>query len=374
MRALITILDNTTETSMPFNEFVLYRANHYNDERQILIICGKKGELPKVEIPKNLKIIYASRKLPKIRKTIRQAIAKCKEQGVPYGIHMHQVQSGFLAEVAMLGTGFRKKSLFTVHSTFSGYKFHNKFLSFFNTFFARYVTCVSNASYADYPKMIKGIKKDRMRALQNGVDTERIDGILRERDFINAGPDETGRNSETVNFIYVARLIPIKNHSFLLDVLKQCDEKIRFIFVGEENSEKTISKKAHETGLDERITFTGLIPRNEVFVKLKEADYYISSSTLEGLPVSVLEAMYCGLPCVLSDIVQHKEVAGDGTVILPFDVNAWAKELNRLANLPKEEREKSGNAVREHVLKHFSLAGMHKEYDKIYDLLDVEKS
>ena len=38
MRVLITILDNTTETSMPFNEFVLYRANHYPNEKQVLII------------------------------------------------------------------------------------------------------------------------------------------------------------------------------------------------------------------------------------------------------------------------------------------------------------------------------------------------
>ena len=369
MRAIITILDNTTETSMPFNEFVLYRANHYSDEKQILIICGKKGELPKVEIPKNLKILYAGRKLPKIRKTIRSVIAKCKEQNIPYVIHMHQVQSGFLAETAMLGTGFRKKALFTVHSTFSGYKFHNKFLSFYNTLLARRITCVSNASYADYPKLIKGIKKERIQALQNGVDTERIDAIL------NGGVRDTNsvtvenKNSGVVNFIYVARLIPIKNHLFLLDVLKQCDEKVHFIFVGAEDSEKAVSKKAKELILDQRITFTGLIPRNEVFPALKNADYYISSSTLEGLPVSVLEAMYCGLPCVLSDIPQHREVAGNEAVILPFEVSAWTKELNRLAGLSGEERDRLSKHIREYVKKNFSLESMHEKYDKIYELL-----
>lgn len=376
MRAIITILDNTTETSMPFNEFVLYRANHYSDEKQILIICGKKGELPKVEIPKNLKILYAGRKLPKIRKTIRSVIAKCKEQNIPYVIHMHQVQSGFLAETAMLGTGFRKKALFTVHSTFSGYKFHNKFLSFYNTLLAGRITCVSNASYADYPKLIKGIKKDRIRALQNGVDTERIDAIL-NGDNQSTNVSEAGENAEKtagirkecVNFIYVARLIPIKNHLFLLDVLQACDEKVHFIFVGAEDSEKAVSKKAKEMHLEQRITFTGLIPRNEVFPALKKADYYISSSTLEGLPVSVLEAMYCGLPCVLSDIPQHREVAGNEAVILPFEVSAWTEELNRLAGLSGEERDKLSMHIREYVKKNFSLESMHEKYDKIYDLL-----
>jgi glycosyltransferase involved in cell wall biosynthesis len=360
MRALITILDNTTETSMPFNEFVLYRANHYRDEKQILIICGSKGELPKVEIPENLEIKYAGRKLYNIRKTITNTIQELKQKQILYVIHMHQVQSGFLAEMAMLGTGFRKKALFTVHSTFSGYKFHNKFLSFTNTLLARRITCVSNTSYQDYPKLIKRIKGNRIQALQNGVDIERIDGILS-----TAQP----MPREYVNYIYVARLIPLKNHKFLVDVLSHCEQKVHFTFVGAEDAEKAIRKKAEELGVAERITFTGLIPRNEVFKELQSADYYISSSTLEGLPVSVLEAMYCGLPCILSDIPQHKEVAGNEATILPYDVEKWAEEINRLAALSAEERAKMSANIRQYVIENFSLQAMHKKYDAIYELL-----
>lgn len=360
MRALITILDNTTETSMPYNEFVLYRANHYVDEKQILIICGPKGELPKVEIPNNLEIKYAGRKLWKIRQTIKDTINELKQRQITYVIHMHQVQSGFLAEMAMLGTGFRKKALFTVHSTFSGYKFHNKFLSFTNTLLAQRTTCVSNTSYQDYPKLIKRIKGNRIQAVQNGVDTERIDGILSIIQSIY---------HDYVNFIYVARLIPLKNHKFLVDVLTKCDDRVRFTFVGAEDAEKAIRKKAEEFGVLERITFTGLIPRNEVFKELQSADYYISSSTLEGLPVSVLEAMYCGLPCVLSDIPQHREVAGEQATILPYDVEKWVAEINRLATLSSEERTEMSASIRQYVIDNFSLQAMHKKYDAVYGLL-----
>lgn len=360
MRALITILDNTTETSMPFNEFVLYRANHYPDEKQVLIICGPKGELPKVEIPNSLEIKYAGRKLSNIRKTISSTINELKQRQIPYVIHMHQVQSGFLAEMAILGTGFRKKTLFTVHSTFSGYKFHNKFLSFTNTFLAQRTTCVSNTSYQDYPKLIKRIKGNRIQALQNGVDIERIDGILSAS---QPAPHDC------VNFIYVARLIPLKNHKFLVDVLSHCEQKVHFTFVGAEDAEKAIRKKSEELGIIDRITFTGLIPRNEVFKELQSADYYISSSTLEGLPVSVLEAMYCGLPCVLSDIPQHREVAGEQAMILPYDVEKWVAEINRLAALSFEERAKMSADIRQYVIDNFSLEAMHKKYDAVYELL-----
>ena len=358
MRAVITVLDATTETSMPFNEFVLYRANHYRDEKEILVICGLKRKLPDVTIPETLEIKYAGRNLSNIRRVLKSIISELNKESIPYVIHMHQLKSGFLTELAMIGTGFRKKVLFTVHSTFSGYKFHNKCLSFVNTLFAYRITCVSNVSYYDYPKLIKRIKGNRMQALQNGVDTERIDSIL-----------STPEPREGVSFIYVARLIPLKNHKFLVDVLKKCDKQVHFIFVGAEDKEREVRKKAEELGVIERITFTGLIPRNAVYQKLQEADYYISSSTLEGLPISVLEAMYCGLPCVLSDIPQHREVVGDKAVILPYDIDAWSKEINRLASIHSTERQKMGEEIKHYAKKNFSLETMHKKYDAIYELL-----
>ena len=362
MKTLITVLDNITETSMPFNEFVIYRANHYPDEKQILFVCGKQGKMPQVEIPDDLEIIYTGRNPFRIRQEIGTVLKKLNRDGISYAIHMHQVRSGFLAGMAMLGTGFRKKVLFTVHSTFSGYKIHNKVLSFINTLSAQQITCVSDASYKDYPGLVKKIKKERIRPLQNGVDTERIETVLSEKSLI-----EFGKHSKTKRFfVYAARLVPLKNHGFLVDVLEKCDESVNFIFVGAEDPEKKIRKKAEEKGVIDRITFTGLIPRNEVFAKLKNADFYISASTLEGMPVSVLEAMYCGLPCVLSDIPQHREIGCREILLLPFDADEWARQLNRLASSGDEEIGRISKNIKNYVQTSFSLKKMHEKYDRIY--------
>ena len=360
MHALITILDSTTETSMPFNEFVVYRGKHYTDEKQILIICGQNGDLPKADIPKDLRIEYAGRKLGSIRKTIKHVLEELNERHIPYVIHMHQVLSGVLAELAMLGTGFRKKVLFTVHSTFTGYKLHNKVMSFINCLLAQRIICVSNASFQAYPKLIKRIKGKRIQTIRNGVDIERIDRTL------SSAPPKA---YDHLCFIYVARLIPSKNHAFLIDVLSRCSMQIHFKFVGEGDLERTIKKRAEKLGVSERVTFTGLIPRNKVFEQLWNSDFYISSSMLEGLPVSVLEAMCCGLPCVLSDIPQHREVAEGEAAILPFDIDKWAAELDRLAETTPAEREKQAARIRQYVTESFSLESMHKEYDSVYALL-----
>jgi glycosyltransferase involved in cell wall biosynthesis len=54
------------------------------------------------------------------------------------------------------------------------------------------------------------------------------------------------------------------------------------------------------------IKFLGNQPQTLEF--LNAADYYVSSAYSEGLPTSVMEAMGCGLPVILSDIVPHKEL------------------------------------------------------------------
>ena len=146
MRVLITILDGITETSMPYNEFVLYRSNHYIDEHQVLIICGYPKDNIAVPVTDSLEVIYTGKNLLKIRKTIVNVVKRCEHNGIPYAFHLHQVKSGVLAQIAMMFTGYREKTLFTVHSTFTGYAFHNKVQSFINGMLAQYVTCVSNTS------------------------------------------------------------------------------------------------------------------------------------------------------------------------------------------------------------------------------------
>ena len=357
MTTIITVLDNATETSMPFNEFVIYRASHFLEEKHVLVLCDKNANLPHVSIPEGLEILYTGRSLWRIRKCLIELIRREKRNDNNTIIHLHQVQSGFLVQLAILGSNNRKKVLFTVHSSFSGYKFHNKILSLYNVALARRITCVGYSSYQDYPRLIKIIKGSRIQPIQNGVDLERIDNIQ----------VESIGEKNTVSFIYVARMVPLKNHVFLLDVLKQCELRVRFVFVGMEDLQKEIRKKAMTAGVAERIRFTGLIPRDEVYRELKQADCYISSSTVEGLPISVLEAMYCGLPCILSDIPPHREIASHETILLPFDIKKWATEINKVAEQTIEERKHYSQVGKEYVANNFSLWKMHKKYGEIYE-------
>lgn len=360
MKTIITILDSIAETSMPFNEFVLYRANHFKDERQHLIICNEQKTLPNVEIPCNLKIEYIGKNMFRWRKQLRHILSKYEKKNEPYAVHLHQAGPSMKILLEMIGTGFRKKVVFTVHSTFSGYPFHNKVRSYIDGLMAKYVVCCSMSSYYNYPKSLKRMKGDRVTGIQNGVDTERIDSIT---------CNVKTKSVDNVVFAYVARMVAVKNHGFLIDVAKQTSPRAKFLLIGKED--KSVVQRIIAEGLEEKFEITGLIPRNEVFEKLKNADVYLSTSTLEGLPVSVLEGMYTGMPAVLSDIPQHREVASDKDFvsILPFDEDNWVKEINRFAGMPREQLITLGDKSRVYVKENFSLAAMHKRYDEIYKKL-----
>ncbi len=361
-KVIITILDSITETSMPFNEFVLYRANHFRNERQILIVCNNPKPLPNVEIPDNLEIEYIGENPLRWRGKLKKLISMYDKKS--YAIHLHQAGPSMKVLLMMLGTGFRKKVVFTIHSTFTGYKLHNKIRSYIDGLLSRYVVCCSNASYANYPRSLKRLKGKRVLPIQNGVDTDRIDRIIEGQDSdVHDG----------VVFVYVARMIPLKNHSFLVDIAKRTLPQAKFLLIGKED--EGILQRIKAEGLEDRIECTGLIPRNDVFERLKNADVYLSTSTLEGLPVSVLEGMYAGMPAVLSDIPQHREVAmnKDFVSVLPFDEDRWVTEINRFTEMNQVELNSLGDKSRAYVKEYFSLEAMHDNYNEIYEMLRIKK-
>ncbi|MFT5251049.1 MAG: glycosyltransferase involved in cell wall biosynthesis [Flavobacteriales bacterium] len=103
-------------------------------------------------------------------------------------------------------------------------------------------------------------------------------------------------------FISVGRFSKEKNFSFLIERFMQMNLKdYKLIVLGEGPLYKQMVSV-----IDESIILPGF--RDNVSDYLFAADYYISSSLTEGMPLSVLEAMSAGLPLLLSDILPHKEI------------------------------------------------------------------
>ena len=103
-------------------------------------------------------------------------------------------------------------------------------------------------------------------------------------------------------FLYLGRIHDRKNVSFLVDYF-QYHPQYEFWIVGDGAKADYIAERTKNIS---NIIFFGKTEKPAEFYQ--KADYYISSSKSEGLPLSVLEAMSYGLPCVLSDIPSHQEI------------------------------------------------------------------
>ena len=134
----------------------------------------------------------------------------------------------------------------------------------------------------------------------------------------------------------------------------------RLVFLGGGPQEKLCRDAA--AGSD-RIFLAGRV--DNVSDWLRAADVFVSASHAEGFPNAVLEALACGLPCILSDIPPHGELAEKaGECIQLFedgDVSAMARQIKSFQ--PGESFRALARAAAEET---FSATAMSGKYQEIY--------
>lgn len=357
---IITVVDSVATTSMPVNEFVLYRHRKKYPFRQELISCTE-GNTNNVLIPEDIITHFVGNDKTKMREALKKIILRSENRGEKTVYHLHAQKSAMFFYIASNGLGIRKRTLFTIHSTYSGRDLKYKLSSCFCSLMAKYANCVSNTSYNEYSSFVKRLKGNRMLAIQNGVDYERIIEAIKNL-------PKHSEVADKFKMVCVGRMIPIKNQQFLVKLLKHLP-KTKLLLIGKEDND--IAALAKEEGVEKRVTMTGLIPRDEVFRCLNECGIYVSASLVEGMPVSVLEAMCVGLIPVLSNISPHEEVAKECLLFhaLPFKTELWVQTIKSYQSLSKDELSRLSSNIKQIVMKNFSLDYMHKKYNEIYALI-----
>ena len=106
--------------------------------------------------------------------------------------------------------------------------------------------------------------------------------------------------------------------------------KTRLNLLGGGSQGDVICKILDEGGAIDRVQFPGYIPQKDLPRYYNEADIYISPSHVDGSSVSLMEAMGCGLPCLVSDIPANKEWVREGEngwLFADGDTNALAEKI-----------------------------------------------
>lgn len=358
---IVTISDNVSPVNMPYNEFTLYRQRHFPGERQFFIVLCENYVSSDVPFPDGIIIYRCGTSIPKLRKALREIFEYCEQEKRNIVFHLNEGKAVVLFNIATLGK-YRKQIVYTIHSTFSRYAFHNKIFASLASIQSRRVICVSQTSYRYYPLLLKKLLGNRVTAIQNGVDYERIDRAL--ADFPTDLPD----SFQGLRLVYIARLIPLKRHDILLQALRELPDVI-LTLIGKGKQKESLQTLAKEYGISKRVNFEDVVPRDEVYTQIKEHDVYVSSSSYEGLPISLLEAMSCGVVCVVSNIEQHREIQEKCPSLITVNntPEEWVKAISRIASMKTEERAQIAAQNKRDVDRYFSLERMHAQYDRVYE-------
>ena len=145
----------------------------------------------------------------------------------------------------------------------------------------------------------------------------------------------TGREKRENWLITVARLVPGKGFEYLTKVAEAVLPRHpdwKWVICGEGPERKNIERFCKEKGLGEQLILMGYVPKVETF--LLKSRIFVLTSKAEGLPMCLLEARSCGVPCVSFDVptgpADMIEDGVNGYLIPPFACDDMAQKLTGL--------------------------------------------
>ena len=189
---------------------------------------------------------------------------------------------------------------------------------------------------------------DEIIVLSKGVQKYFLDTYGRETVFIPNGvtkPEIKEAVEITESFglkkdayiLFLGRLVPEKGITYLLDAFKQLKTDKKLVIAGGSSDSDTFAKELKEQAAgDDRILFTGFVQGRMLEELYSNAYIYVLPSDLEGMPLSLLEAMSYGNCCVTSDIEECASVMECHGITFPKgDVNALAEKMQQLCDDPQ---------------------------------------
>lgn len=290
-------------------------------------------------------------------------IVKVIKKEKPDIIHAHSAKGGFLGRLAAKLTGVNV--IYTPHA-FSYLSFRGVKRSFFfmlEVMARKWTTLLLSISYSEAKRAISEV----------GYPEDRVKTILNSIPVAPAYIPPLQRGYKKIRMI--GRLTAQKNPLLFLAIAKQLLDKyphLEFSILGAGiHDDLTIEIedyiKLHNMAANVRIERWGYINTSESF--LREADIYLMTSTFEGLPFSLLEAMLAGVPCVVSKVEGNTDVIQNGeNGFSCLSVDEFCAKIELLIT-DEALRAQIGQAGRDYVIANHNIETNMMQLEQIYTQL-----
>ncbi len=271
----------------------------------------------------------------------------------PDVIHTHTPFA--LGWEAIWGAKMLKKPLVGTHHTFydhylkhikADFSWTKKFSWKYTVAFYNFCDLVLSPSESLADSLLRQGLKRPVQVLQNAIETEFFVPVPNEKTK-KALKKRFGIKGSSV--VYMGRISYEKNIDQAIKAFARAVKKnknIEMVIVGDGPEKANLEKLAQELGLKNKLIFTGMQKGKDLVAALQANDAFITACKSENGPLSIMEAMSCGLPMISVDEKGLGEIIKDnqnGFLLKADDVEGMAEKILELFSEPE-------------LLKKFSLA------------------
>lgn len=212
-----------------------------------------------------------------------------------------------------------------------------------------------------------GYVDDRASVIANGFDLEVFKPDPAARDAVR---QELRLDADAPLVGLVARYDPQKDHATFVaaaGLLHRRHPAAHFLLagLGVDSSNTQLLSAIADASIMDRCHLLG--HRSDLSHLMAALDIACSSSTGEGFPNAVGEAMACGVPCIVTDVGDSALLVGDtGRVVLPERPQVLAREIASILSMSDDTRRSLGQSARDRIGANFSLNAIATEYQELW--------
>jgi len=136
---------------------------------------------------------------------------------------------------------------------------------------------------------------------------------------------------EGFTMVSVGRLVRWKGFHLVIEALKDLDEGVRYVIIGDGPCRRELEELAERLSLS-NVHFPGKLPKSRTLKYICASDLFVLPSYYEGMSHVILEAMSCRTPVLASDIPPNREVVKDGVTgfLTPLSAEKIAEKIEKL--------------------------------------------
>lgn len=165
--------------------------------------------------------------------------------------------------------------------------------------------------------------------------------------------------------LYVGRIVPEKGIHYLIDAFKDIKTDKKLVIAGDTSYSNEYLKKLKEMAKqDNRIVFTGFVMGRELEELYSNCFMYCLPSEVEGMSMSLLEAMSYGCTCLVSDIKENMQVIREnGYGFKTGNINHLKEQIQKIVSGKLEKFD--SNLIKNYTVNRYSLEETVEKTEKI---------